>query len=338
MTDRRSLSERRDARGRVLIGLAEPDVSAEPPAPATDLLVDADPVGDRAKPHSLWTDAWWQMRRRPMFWISAALIVVFLVMAAWPGLFTRLDPRYCQLIEARQPPSRAHWFGTDVQGCDVYVRTVYGARASILVGLLATAGVTVIGSVVGLISGYFGRWLDVLLSRLGEIFFAIPTLLGGIVILYSFPSRPGTPFFVIVGKVVLAITLLAWPSIARLMRGSVLQVMPNEYVTAAKGLGASSARVIVSHVMPNAMAAVIAVATINLGVYIALEATLSFLGIGLQEPAISWGIAISTASRMGYITTAPHMLLFPSLFLSLTVLAFIMLGEVARDALDPKLR
>ncbi|MDR0417535.1 MAG: ABC transporter permease [Propionibacteriaceae bacterium] len=327
-----------DPTPRFLVGLTQPDLSAEPPAPASDLLVDADPVGAAAKPHSLWTDAWWQMRRRPMFWISATLIAVFVVMAAWPELFTRLDPRYCLLVDARQPPSGAHWFGTDIQGCDVYARTIHGARSSILVGLFATTGVTVIGSFIGLVSGYFGHWLDVLLSRVGEIFFAIPTLLGGIVILYSFPSKPGTPYLVVVAKVVLAITLLAWPTIARLMRGSVLQVMPNEYVTAAKGLGASSARVIASHVLPNAMAAVIAVATINLGVYIALEATLSFLGIGLQEPAISWGIAISTASRMGYITSAPHMLLFPSLFLSLTVLAFIMLGEVARDALDPKLR
>ena len=125
---------------------------------------------------------------------------------------------------------------------------------------------------------------------------------------------------------------------ARIMRGSVLQVKPQEYVLAAKALGASPWRVITSHILPNAMAAVTVVATINLGLYIAVEATLSFLGIGLQAPVISWGIAISEASGLGYILQAPHMLLFPSLFLSLTVLAFILLGEVVRDALDPKLR
>jgi len=290
------------------------------------------------KPHSLWSDAWWQMRRRPMFWVSAFLILLVVMMAVFPSLFTSLDPRYCDLTNARKPPSGDHWFGTDIQGCDVYARTIYGARASVLVGIFCTLGVTLIGSFVGLISGYFGRWLDTLLSRTGEIFFAIPTLLGGIVILYTFPSRPGTPFLLVVGKVVLAITLLGWPSIARLMRGSVLQVKPNEYVSAAKGLGATSARVILSHILPNSVAPVIAVATINLGNYIAIEATLSFLGIGLQPPTISWGIAISEASAMGFVTSAPHMLLFPSLFLSLTVLAFIMLGEVTRDALDPKLR
>ena len=135
---------------------------------------------------------------------------------------------------------------------------------------------------------------------------------------------------------VLALTILGWPSIARLMRSSVIQVKPNDYVQAARALGASPWRVIRSHILPNALAPVIVVSTINLGGYIAAEATLSFLGIGLQSPAISWGIDIS-AAIVGLRTT-PHMLLYPSLFLSLAVLAFIMLGDVVRDALDPKNR
>lgn len=291
------------------------------------------------KPQSLWSDAWWHMRRRPVFWVSLALIVGFLLMALVPSLFTNVDPAYCQLKDARQPPSAGHPFGTDIQGCDVYARTIYGARSSILVGILATLATTVLGSIVGVISGYFGGAVDTVLSRVGEIFAAIPLLLGGIVILYTFRSPPGTAsYMAVVGKVVIAIAVLGWPSLARLMRSSVMQVKPNEYVLAAKGLGATPARIIMSNILPNSIAAVIAVATINLGQYIALEATLSFLGIGLQPPVISWGIAISEASGLGYITSAPHMLLFPSLFLSLTVLAFIMLGEVVRDALDPKLR
>jgi oligopeptide transport system permease protein len=122
------------------------------------------------------------------------------------------------------------------------------------------------------------------------------------------------------------------------MRSSVLQVKPNDYVQAARALGASPTRIIFSHILPNSVASVIVVSTINLGAYISVEATLSFLGIGLQPPAISWGIAISEASGIGLIRAAPHMLLFPSLFLSLTVLAFIMLGDTVRDALDPKMR
>jgi len=296
-------------------------------------------ASDFDKPHSLWSDAWWQMRRRPMFWASASLIFIMLLMAAFPTLFTHVDPRVADLMSARQPPSAAHWFGLDVQGCDVYARTIYGARASILTGILAMLGTTVLGVIIGLFSGHFGGWLDSVLSRVGEIFFAIPLLLGALVILYTFPSITGvTPMLVQIGKVVGAITLLGWPSIARLMRGSVLQVEPNEYVMAAKALGASNSRVIRSHILPNAIAPVIAVATINLGSYIALEATLSFLGIGLRDPIISWGKDISSAVGLTLFRTAPHMLLFPSLFLSLTVLAFIMLGEVFRDALDPKLR
>jgi oligopeptide transport system permease protein len=142
----------------------------------------------------------------------------------------------------------------------------------------------------------------------------------------------------VVGKVVLVLAILLWPNIARLMRSSVLQAKSNDYVLAAQALGASPVRIILSHILPNSLAPVIVVSTINLGAFIAAEATLSFLGIGLQPPAISWGLAISDGSGIGLIRTAPHMLLFPSLFLSLTVLAFIMLGDAVRDALDPKLR
>ncbi len=296
------------------------------------------PAVEAEAARSLWTDAWREMRRRPLFWISAALIVVVLAMAAFPSLFSRADPAFCQLGDSRLAPSAEHIFGTDTQGCDVYARTIYGARASVLVGVLTTVAVVLLGGFVGTVSAYYGGWLDTVLSRLGEVFFAIPTLLGGIVILYSLPNGPDTPYLVVVGKVVIALTLLGWPSLARIMRSSVLQVKPQEYVQAARALGASPWRIITSHILPNALAAVTVVATINLGVYIATEATLSFLGIGLQPPAISWGIAISEASGIGYIAAAPHMLLFPSLFLSLTVLAFIMLGEVVRDALDPKTR
>jgi len=321
---------------QIAAGFAETQAPVTVAADAPDIVPGY--VTDHVKPHSLWTDAWYEMRRRPMFWVSAALIVLFVLMAIAPGLFAHQSPTLCPLKDSRLPPSPAHIFGTDIQGCDVYARTIYGARASIMVGLLATLGVTLIGSVIGLIAGFFGGFLDTLLSRIGEIFIAIPLLLGGIVILYTFPSPPGTPFLIQVGKVVAALVILSWPTIARLMRGSVLQVMPNEYVLAAKALGASGRRMILSHILPNAVAPVVAVATINLGQNIALEATLSYLGIGLRNPIISWGTAISESSGIGYVTSAPHMLLFPSLFLSLTVLSFIMLGEVARDALDPKQR
>lgn len=289
---------------------------------------------------SLGRDAWDDLRRRPAFWVSAILIVIVLLMAAFPSLFTFLspqpDPAYADLSKARQTPSGAAWFGYDSQGFDVYSRTIYGARASVLVGVLTTIAATLFGSLIGLLSGFFGGWLDAFLSRLGEVFWVIPLLLGGMLFLYIFPSSLNTPYIVVVGKVVLVLSILGWPRIARIMRSTVLQVKPLDYVQAARALGATPGQIIVKHVLPNAFAPVIVVATIDLGVYIATEATLSFLGIGLQPPAISWGVAISEASGLGLLRSAPHMLLFPSVFLSVTVLAFIMLGDAVRDAFDPK--
>ena len=317
--------------------MTDPINSSAPGPVAEPLMPSAEAVAPE-QAHSLWTDAWLEMRRNPLFWVSVMLITVLVTMALFPGLFTRIDPYQCDLQISREAPNAAHWFGTDLQGCDVYSRTIHGARSSILVGLFTTLGTTLLGSLVGIIAGYAGGWVDTLLSRIGEVFFAIPLLLGGIVILYSFPSTSETPYLVVVAKVVAALVVLGWPSIARLMRSSVLQVKPNEYVLAARALGANPWRIITSHILPNALAAVMVVATINLGSYIAVEATLSFLGIGLRPPVISWGIAISEASGLGYIQSAPWMLAVPSIFLSMTVLAFIMLGEVIRDALDPKLR
>lgn len=287
---------------------------------------------------SLLSDAWVELRHNPIFWVSAVLIVFFLTMAIFPQLFTSTDPTYADLARAREKPSSAAWFGMDSQGYDVYARTIYGARASIMVGLLSSIFVLVMGLIMGVIAGFAAGWLDAVLSRLGEIFIAIPLLLGGILLLTIFPNQAGDPYLLIVGKIVFVISLLSWPRVMRIMRSSVMQVKPAEYVQAARALGASPWRVIRSHIIPNAMAPVIVVATIDLGAYISIEATLSFLGIGLQPPAISWGLAISQASGLGAVRNAPHMLIFPSIALSLTVLSFILLGDAVRDALDPKLR
>ncbi len=294
---------------------------------------DADDVGEV---RSLASDAWRAMRHNPLFWVSAAMILVFVLMAAFPSLFTRTDPNFAVLAESRSKPGDGTWFGRDLQGYDIYARCIYGARASILVGLFTTTGTVLVGGTIGIIAGYMGGWVDSLLSRIGDVFFAIPLLLGAIIFLVSLPDFFNNNYLLVVLKVVVALVVLGWPSLARLMRSSVIQVKPNDYVQAARALGASPLRVITSHILPNALAPMIVVATINLGAYIAAEATLSFLGIGLQAPAISWGIDISSA--IVGLRTTPHMLFFPSLFLSLAVLAFIMLGDAVRDALDPKNR
>jgi oligopeptide transport system permease protein len=294
------------------------------------------PPPDREPTRSLGLDAWRDLRRNPVFIVSVVIVAIFLIMAIWPSLFTDVDPYKGDLQASRLPPSREHWFGTDVQGRDVYARTIYGARASIAVGVLTTLVTVVFGAFLGVLAGFYGRWTDSVLSRLAEIFLSIPLLLGGVLVLVNFPGGVEPSFWSTVSKVVVALFILTWPTFMRLMRSSVLQVKQSDYVQAARALGAAAPRMMISHIVPNALAPVIVVGTIYLGVYIATEATLSYLGIGLQPPTISWGIAIADAQN--YIRVSPYLLLFPGAFLSLTVLAFIMMGDAVRDALDPKLR
>jgi oligopeptide transport system permease protein len=294
------------------------------------------PEGPQESARSLTSDAWRALRSNPIFWVSAALISVFVLMAVWPSLFTNTDPREAILAESRSRPGDGTWFGRDIQGYDIYARCIYGARASILVGLFTTILTVLLGGFIGIMSGYLGGAWDATMSRIGDIFFAIPLLLGAIIFLVSLPEFFNSNAVLAGFKVVLALAVLGWPQMARIMRSSVIQVKPNDYVQAARALGASPSRIIRSHILPNSIAPLIVVATISLGVYIAVEATLSFLGIGLQPPAVSWGIDISSA--IVGLRTTPHMLFFPSLFLSLAVLGFILLGDAVRDALDPKNR
>lgn len=284
---------------------------------------------------SLSGDVWRGLRRSPMFWVATALIAVFVTMAAVPSLFTNTDPNAFDLSKSRVGPSAEAWFGYDVQGRDVYARTIYGARASIVVGLFATIGTVLLGGLVGIIAGYYGRLTDSLLSRVGEIFLGLPFFLGAIVILTTF-NTPGSSSVKIMSLVIGTIMALSWPVVMRIMRSAVIAAKEADYVVAARALGASTPRIILRHLLPNTLAPVLVWGTITIGAFIGAEATLSYLGIGLTPPVISWGVAISDAAN--YIRIAPHLLLFPGLFLTLTVLAFVLLGEAVREALDPKLR
>lgn len=198
------------------------------------------------------------------------------------------------------------------------------------VGLLTTALVVVIGTFIGAIAGYFGGILDTLLSRVTDIFFAIPLVLAAIVVMQMFKDHRT------IITVVLVLGLFGWTNIARITRGAVMGVKNEEYVTAARALGASRFKILASHIMPNAAAPIIVYATVALGTFIVAEATLSFLGIGLPPSIVSWGGDISAAQAS--LRTAPMVLFYPAMALALTVLSFIMLGDVVRDALDPKAR
>ncbi|MGW2687083.1 ABC transporter permease [Streptomyces sp. NPDC001414] len=286
-------------------------------------------TGPSEKARSLWSDAWRDLRRNPVFVVSALVILFLVVISLWPSLIASGSPLTCDLAKSQDGAGPGAPFGYDGQGCNVYTRTVYGARTSVTVGVCATLGVALLGSVLGGLAGFFGGFWDSLLSRVTDVFFAIPVVLGGLVLLSVVTSNTVWP---VIGFMV----LLGWPQISRIARGSVITAKQNDYVQAARALGASNSRILLRHIAPNAVAPVIVVATIALGTYIALEATLSYLGVGLKPPSVSWGIDISAASP--YIRDAPHALLWPSGALALTVLAFIMLGDAVRDALDPKLR
>jgi oligopeptide transport system permease protein len=278
---------------------------------------------------SLWGDAWRILRRQPQFVVSAALIVIFMLMAAFPQLFTSIDPRSCSLSNSLLRPSADNWFGTDLQGCDYYARTIYGARASISVGLLTVSVSAMIAIVFGTLAGFYRGWVDGAIARLTDIVFGIPVVLGALVLLQVLPERG-------VREVSFVLVLFGWTTMLRLMRSTVLQTAESEYVQAARALGASDLRLMRRHVLPNAITPVIVYGTVSIGIIIVAEATLTFLGVGLQLPAISWGLAITNAQSR--LLQAPHLLLFPGAFLSTTVLSFILMGDALRDALDPKLR
>ncbi|MFI9011931.1 ABC transporter permease [Actinosynnema sp. NPDC053489] len=291
-------------------------------------------VADR--PRGLFGDAWHALRRRLLFWASLAMIALVLLMAAFPALFTSGDPNEALLSRSRGGPSAAAWFGYDNQGYDVYARVVHGTRASVVVGVLSTIGVVLTGATVGLLAGFHGGLLDAVVSRVADVFVGVPFVLGAIVILTTLnPGGDAGPAR-IVAQVVLSISVLSWPVAMRITRSTAIAAKQQDYVKAARALGASPRRIIGKHLLPNCVAPVLVYATIALGAFIGAEATLSYLGIGLRQPVVSWGVMINSAKD--YVRVAPHALLFPAGFLTATVLAFVMLGDAVREALDPKLR
>ena len=298
------------------------EFAADPLVPATEGATPSDEGG-------LWYDAWRQLRRNQMFVIPAILIILLTLMAARPSLFTDISPRACSLSNSLQLPGPGHPFGTDLQGCDYLARTIYGAKVSMSVGVLSTLFAALIAILFGSMAGYYGGLADTLIARVTDVWFAIPTILGGIVILSVLNQRG-------IATVSLVLILLSWPTMLRLMRSSVLSAKEMDYVAAARALGAGDARIMRRHILPNAIAPVIVYATILVGISISAEAALSFLGVGLQLPAISWGLMINNAQTR--ILDYPHLLLFPSLFLSIAIFSFILMGDALRDALDPKLR
>ena len=268
------------------------------------------------------------LRRDARAWIGVIVVVAMVLAAIAAPLIAGHDPVRIDLANQLRPPSGEHWLGTDIQGRDVWARLVFGARVSLAVGLISQSIALVLGVTLGLIAGYYGRWVDELVMRLADVTLAFPTLLLLIAMVAALqPSL--TVVFVTVGVV-------GWAGMARLVRGQVLVVRQLEFVQAIRALGAGDGRIIARHVLPNVIAPVVIAATLGVAGAIMAEAALSFLGLGVQPPTPSWGAMIADGRDLSQLRNAPWTSVFPGLAIGSAVLGFNLLGDALRDALDPR--
>ena len=272
--------------------------------------------------------AWRRLLRRKSAVLGLVIIVLFVLIALFAPLIAPYDPAQQSWTAIRKPPSAQHWFGTDESGRDLFSRVIFGARASLLAGVVSISIALSLGVPVGLLAGYGGKWTDALISRITDAMLAIPFLILAIALAaFLGPSLQNA---------MIAIGLTATPIFVRLTRGQVMAVKVEDYVEAARAVGNPPVRIAVKHILPNILPALIVQATISIATAIIAEASLSFLGLGQQPPAPSWGSMLNTAQR--FLTNAPWMAVWPGLAIFLAVLSFNILGDGLRDALDPKER
>jgi ABC-type dipeptide/oligopeptide/nickel transport system permease subunit len=254
--------------------------------------------------------------------ITASLLLGVLgLMALVPSLFTDTDPRSCDLSSSLLPPSGNHPFGFDLQGCDYLAKTVYGARTSLGITVLVVLGTVLVALVLGALAGFVGGRTDTVLTRLTDVWSGIPLVLGGVLVLSGTDQR---------GPLQVSLVLIAfgWPAMVRVLRASVLETRQRDFVTAARALGAHPGRVLLRHVLPHSLRPLIVSASAYAGFIVAAEATLTFAGVGLRRPTESWGIQLFEAQAR--VAVAPHLLIFPALFLVAAVVGFVLLGEALR--------
>ncbi|TAL84084.1 MAG: ABC transporter permease [Candidimonas sp.] len=270
--------------------------------------------------------AWGKFKRNRSAMLGGLVVLFFVLVAVCAPLLAGYDPIQVSFSTIRNAPSAAHWFGTDELGRDIFSRMVYGARASLIAGMASVLIALVVGVPFGLLAGYFGGWIDGCISRVTEALFSIPFLILAIALAaFLGPSLINA---------MLAIGVSAAPLLIRLTRGQVLAIKNEDYVQSTRSLGASNTRIIVRHILPNVMPPLIVQATILIAKAIIAEASLSFLGLGLQPPSPSWGSMLNTAKD--FMVQAPWMSVFPGLAIFLVVLGFNLLGDGLRDALDPR--
>jgi peptide/nickel transport system permease protein len=275
-----------------------------------------------------WRQAWRRLRRRRIAFVGLVVLVLFVVLALFAPWIAPQDPLATSWTAIRKPPSVQHWFGTDEIGRDVFSRVVWGTRASMLAAVVSVSISLLLGIPIGLAAGFFGGLIDGLISRITDAFLACPFLILAIALAaFLGPSLTNA---------MIAIGVSATPIFVRLTRAQVLQVKVEEYIEAARAVGNPPVRIALRHVLPNVTAPLIVQATLAIAAAVIAEASLSFLGLGQQPPAPSWGSMLNTAKD--FIDNAPWMAIWPGLSIFLLVLAFNVLGDGLRDALDPRQR
>jgi ABC-type dipeptide/oligopeptide/nickel transport system permease subunit len=284
-------------------------------------------MADRA-PSSLWRDAWRRLRRNRAAMGGAAVLLVFIALGVAAPVIAPYEPAEQDYQHVLEGFSLAHPFGTDNFGRDIFSRVLYGARISLTVGLLGVALGLLCGTAVGLPAGHWGGWLDDLAMRLLDLLLAFPQLLLAIMVI--------TVLGVGDTNVIVAIGIFSLPVFARVVRGQILSLKQLDFVLAARAIGAGDGRILLWHLLPNALAAIVVLASLRLGTAILTVATLSFLGLGIRPPAPEWGTMLSDGRQ--FLQVAPHVAIFPGLAIVLSVLAVNLLGDGLRDALDPRLR
>lgn len=289
-----------------------------------DLGISADTQDSR----SLYQDAWKRLKKNKVAMISLAAIILIAIIAIFAPFIAPYDPYATDSFNTLTGPSAEHWLGTDNLGRDILSRIIYGARISLLVGVVCEAIAVPIGVVMGCLAGYYGGWVDMVISRIIEVLGSFPFIIFAICVMFVL----GTGIM----NVFIALGAIGWLGHARQIRAAVIQLKQEEFVQAAIASGSSDFSIITKHLIPNCLSTIIVIATIDIPSDIMFEATLSFMGLGVQPPEPSWGSMINEART--FMRVAPTFSLFPGIAIMILVLAFNTLGDGLRDALDPKLK
>lgn len=275
-----------------------------------------------------WRDAWNGFKKSKIALVGAFIVIFFILLAIFGTSIAPEGINEQELSDRLLPPSAEYWFGTDDLGRDIFSRVIHGARISLWVGFFSVIGSVVVGSLLGIIAGYYGRWVDTIISRIFDIMLAFPSILLAIAVVSVLgPSLQNA---------LIAIAIINVPNFGRLIRSKVLSIKEDEYITAARGIGMKDTRILFSHILPNSMTPVIVQGTLAIATAILEAAALGFLGLGAQAPDPEWGKML--ADSKNYLQTAPWTMVFPGLAIMFTVLGFNLMGDGLRDAMDPRMK